>query len=204
MPIYELSPTKDAHIEEEPLISSDDLAVGTADPGGNAAPARRRSLLTFSLSSIPTEPGIRQATLHLRCIQAAAGAREVAITPLTATWTESVVSWTHRTILNWWTTPGGDYESFGSPPDYGFDLPTSTGPLKIDLTGLVEEKLAGGELDIIALRTDEVNNIDEARFASREHSTQSWRPKLVVDTYGHLDFERSTRGTARGIARGVA
>lgn len=83
----------------------------------NTLDDRRRSLLKFETSSIPSSAtGIKNAILRLN-VNSLTNAwnhystnGHVAVHRVTSNWTENYTTWSLNTFENPWTTPGGDYD----------------------------------------------------------------------------------------------
>ena len=90
--------------------------IVSGDPGHE-----KRTLVSFNLSSIPTNATIASANLTLTKIGGtAAAARNISVHRLSTNWTENTlngvngdVSWKQRTNGVNWTTQGGDFASAG-------------------------------------------------------------------------------------------
>ena len=168
--------------------------------GNQSNGLRRRGILEFDLSAIPSAALIQSATLTLFCNSAAGSSINVSLHRLNATWgqgtsvgsgnegsggtaTTNDPTWLHRfynTVL--WSAPGGDF------------VPTASATLSVPAVASVAYSWSGSGLvaDIQswvqgaaanagwAIRGDELTSNNVRRFASRETSTPANRPALQV------------------------
>src|SRR5215207_7336532 len=73
-----------------------------------AAPAARRAVIQFDLSSILTGKTIRSAILSLTC-NSSKGAGQVDLYRQIQAWTHTGATWNTYNGVNSWTSAGGDY-----------------------------------------------------------------------------------------------
>lgn len=140
-----------------------------------------RALLRFPLSDIPADACIRTAKMTLRCTTAAASGEAAAWLPLTTRgWVELEATWTDYKHGTPWTTAGGDYNVFGGGL---FNLPVATGDFDItDITAAeIQDAIDDDEyFNVILKRTTEAAPTAWIKFASGEHATTAWRPRLII------------------------
>jgi spore coat protein A len=168
--------------------------------GNQNSGLRRRGVVAFDLSSIPSTAFIQDATVSLYCNSAAGSAIDVALHRLTATWGEGTsagtgnegsggaattndATWLHRfydTVF--WAVPGGD---FVGTPSATLSVPaTASVTYQWTGSGLVSDLQSWVEGTAVnagwVIRGDETSSSNVRRFASRETSTASERPTLQV------------------------
>lgn len=160
----------------------------------------RRGLIYFDLSgSIPKSANITGVTVKLTMSKTAAGATNVSLHKVTASWGEGTsnadanegggasattgdATWVHRFFnTESWANQGGDFSStasatlsIGGVGSYQF---TSTPELVADVQGWVIDSTTNNGWIIIG---DESVNQTAKRFDSRENASPAGRPTLVV------------------------
>jgi len=88
--------------------SSTQLAIGYSASGAWKA----RSLLQFNLSTVPPRSTILDASLSLFVLtQVNPTTHNVSLHQITRDWTETGATWNKYDGVNFWTTPGGDYNT---------------------------------------------------------------------------------------------
>lgn len=149
----------------------------------------RNIFLLFSLASIPVGATSTSATLTLQCVSGEAGATTVSAYDITQTaWTESGLTWNTYDGSNNWGTAGGD---FGSTVRGSFSLPDNTlATYNVSLTASWVQSFFAGNIHI-ALRTPD----GRKDFASSDHTTEAYRPKLVVEYTANTDPSSPTSAT---------
>ncbi len=197
--------------------------------GVQSAGLKRRGVVRFDVSSIPSAALIQEANLQLYCNQAAGAAVNVIVHRGAATWGEGTTqgtgnessggaatvnsaTWLHRFYnATFWATPGGDFApsasaTLSSPATSGFSQ-TWTGPaLTADVQGWVDGTVANAGW---ILRGDEAIGTNTQRFATRETATAANRPALVVKYLpsaptGACCFDDGTCDTLSATACAVA
>jgi hypothetical protein len=160
----------------------------------------RRGLVYFNLSgSIPKNSTISSVTVKLTMSKTAAGATNVSLHKVLASWGEGTsnadanegggatattddATWVHRffNTVNW-TTQGGDFSStpsatlsIGGVGSYQF---VSTPELVADVQGWMNDSTTNNGWIIIG---DESANQTAKRFDSRENASPAGRPTLIV------------------------
>lgn len=164
--------------------------------GNNGGSSPRRSLLQFDLSSIPTGAIINSASVTLELSQTGAGASDVAFHRLLTSWGESTsdapggegggtaaatgdATWLHTSFDNqFWTNPGGDFDSAASSTNNVDVLGSQTWT---GLAGDVQGWLDGdfGNFGWIIIGDESVAGSSSNRFNSRTNA--SGVPTLTVD-----------------------
>lgn len=110
-----LTPTQNALLDEaSPTVNLDDttgMDTIAARPQG-AGTNRLRSLIAFSLTSLPANATVVTATLKLADhVTDELVARIAAIHKITAAWTDGQVTWNNRATATPWTLAGGDFNA---------------------------------------------------------------------------------------------
>jgi len=184
--LYEIDVTNDAFIDSVVLSKqggSQYLNIGVTIGKSTFV---RRSLLRFSLSSLPTGFHVTTAELWMYCTTAAASAAQVdahafeymsgqiIVSPAGVQWVEANVTWNNWDDGNAWSTPGGDFNSSSFASG---NLPTATGDTKlIEGSGLIDYIndfciAYGRSPNFILKRFVEGWPAANAIFASRENVT---------------------------------
>ncbi len=195
-----LTAVKDNTLYEDATGSKSNALGQYIYTGNQNSGLKRRGVVQFDLSSIPSTALIQSVTLSLYCNSAAGSAIDVSLHRLTATWGEgtSVASgnegsggaattndatWLHRFYNTvFWNTAGGDFVATPSatvsvPAVAGVAYPWSgPGPVAD-----VQSWVGGSAVNAgWVIRGDEVTGNNVRRFASRETSTPANRPSLQV------------------------
>jgi len=200
-----LQSSQDTTLYENPT----DLGNGNGEhlfSGRTASGERRRTVIRFSIPTLPADAIITSATLQMSLTRnATAAVNTYSLHRLTADWGEGTsdagdpggngapaqtndATWRHQFFsADLWTTEGGDFDPIPSA--------------QIELTGVARYSIAGGGMitDINQWRDDPASNqgwllqVDETqgnrtarRFASRENAVPADRPVLVIQ-YGFPD-----------------
>ena len=161
---------------------------------------KRRSLIHFSLTSLPAGSTITAATLTLNCnnIAPQSGNSGINIHKVSADWGEATsgnnpqgmgspattndATWSHRFLgSTTWTTPGGDFISSAS----GGAAISQTGVVTIANGGLIDDVQEWANNAANNFGWAIVGNTEGAagnarRFASRNNTTASVRPQLTI------------------------
>jgi hypothetical protein len=148
-----------------------------------AGPQPTRSLLKFDLSPLIGKV-LRTATLELMVTVGSGTSGLLAemafVGPI---WSETGVTWNRYTVTFPWIIPGGDYIV---PAHTIGNIPTATGVWTINASGLLtlcEFAIAGygGGLNIIIKRSAETKTASSVTFASSNHGTFTFRPKIIIN-----------------------
>ncbi len=195
-----LTAIRDTTLYEEPsgALSNgkgDSLFAGSTNNG-----SARRALVAFDLSSIPAGSTVTRADLVLTITRTQTGQQQIAVHRVAASWgegssnaqgnegtgaaaTPSDATWVHRLFdRERWTRPGGDFVAQPSATAAAGGLGRATFPsspgLVADVTAWINTPaqnfgwiLIGGERDTQTAK----------RFASRETTTATDRPQLIVE-----------------------
>ncbi len=100
--------SSDTHLDESrPFINYGSSANMFVDgsPG-----ARERSLVAFSLASLPGDARVLLARTHLNVQGSVGKAILIEAHRVNASWTQGGASWNQRDGTNYWNRPGGDYD----------------------------------------------------------------------------------------------
>lgn len=163
---------------------------------------RRRSLLYWELVGIPAEAHIVSAHVELKRYDGDAETEmPVALYRMTGGWLEGTnctlepgagyapdgATWNLASPGHPWTTPGGDYDTtsnYGHGANGIVDqvtLPKSaSGWYSFDVTQVVRGWRGGNWPNYGLLLRGLSGEYTYHYFASREHTSEAWRPKLVV------------------------
>jgi hypothetical protein len=194
-------PSKDNSLLEDPagtLSGGASSALFLGRLGSNGSNLKRRAVMAFNLSAIPTNAVVTQVSLTLTLLKGNGGDTPVELHRLTQNWGEGTSSggpqggpstpgsatWIHTSYSGaLWNNPGGDFDptasatqvvgSFGAPV---WDS-TASGNLRVanDVQGWISNPASNfGWL----LKGDEVNISTAKEFASRESSFG--QPSLTV------------------------
>ena len=140
---------------------------------------KRRPVMKFDFSSfVPSDATIVRAYLHFTCIAlAGAGSIDYSIHEFTQDFTELGVTWLN-TGTTAWTTPGGD---FGAAVATGFTIvPNSENIIEIPVSVIQNWLDNPSQNHGIVLKQDVEAGNAAISFYTKEHTTQSQKPKLVL------------------------
>ncbi|MFC2001844.1 DNRLRE domain-containing protein [Chloroflexota bacterium] len=180
MPVYTIQPPDmDSYLYQfEPTNnfgSSTSLKVQTRNV------ENIRAVLQFSLAVLPPGGEITAAELQLYYYDKIADpvGRIYRANRLTRTnWVEDEVTWAIYKTGSSWTSPGGDFTAVDHADD---TVPAGYGWMA---WGVLAQVLYAqtNEIDVAFLIHDSSENQEQkaAHFASKEHATTTWRPKLIV------------------------
>ena len=173
------SPDRDVNVDEEaPDANCDDAHITM--PVWGVPDMKKHALIHFDLSSIPSGATIDSATLHLFIYQNIGGTDKTNnIHRITASWTETGVTWNSRDGTTDWDTSGGDYVSTVTAG-------TSTGTMadvwvewdvKTDVQAFVDDTYTNyGWL----IKYETEGGMDGVDYYTREYTEADKRPKLEV------------------------
>ncbi len=152
-----------------------------ADTRIQAEGSQERALLRFEVSAIPAGKTIVAAKLRVYVTSNDTGTSTIrsvleAWTEGTQNGTAGVCNWTQRTAGQAWTTAGAGAPGSASAQIASFQTTGALGPLEIPLPPATVQ----GWVDAPATNFGLVIAGGEASFASREATTASQRPELVV------------------------
>ncbi|MGE5179830.1 MAG: multicopper oxidase domain-containing protein [Bacteroidota bacterium] len=195
-----LTAAKDNTLYEDATGSKSNGAGQYIYTGNQNSGLRRRGVVAFDLSGIPSTAFIENAALSLYCNNAAGSTINVALHRLTATWGEGTsvgsgnegsggtattndATWLHRFYNTvFWATAGGDFVATQSatlsvPAVASTTYQWSGSGLVADVQSWVQGSAVNAGW---VIRGDEASSSNVRRFASRETSTASQRPSLQV------------------------
>ena len=201
--IKTIYPSKDAHI-------CPDIAKGEADflsvAYFSSSGVRCNTLIYFDLSSIPDNAVIQSAYLYLYkkkhyVIESGKTYNNLYIYRVTKYWSESEVTWTHRTSTRAWTNPGGDYATTPQFHFRSYTSETAGKEYKIDITDLVKKWLDGTYPNYGIIIVAEASWTGGIQFYSREYSDAAYRPKLGI-TYSLPSINIQVTPSSIEVAQG--
>lgn len=141
----------------------------------NAVNASAQPLLKFDLASVPAGAHIVSASLSMYAVNGS-GSGNVALHRVTRDWTEAGATWASADGTAAWTTAGGDVH----PSAVATAAFAGTGTwLSWDVTELAD-KWSKGSLPNQGVQVRVPAGISGMTLASSDHSTSSYRPKLVL------------------------
>lgn len=185
---------KDARmVQDQPLDNygvNNQLVIGNIASGDN----RQRTLIAFSLAALPDDAVISSTTLSLYCLMdLSANARTFRVYRQKRAWTEgdkndtedapaSGATWGRYDASNNWQTAGGFGVDDCEQVDIGSRDFTATETLNafkdFALTPVTKAALDWGNGWLLKGDTE---SADAYVFASSDHATAAYHPKLVVD-----------------------
>ncbi|QOJ00203.1 MAG: multicopper oxidase domain-containing protein [Phycisphaeraceae bacterium] len=166
--------------------------------GNLSTGARRRSVVRFDVSGLPSGIEVLDASVELFCSQSQGSAYSLVLHRVVSSWgegssdptgneasgtlpTTNDATWVHRFYPGtMWTTPGGDYQEMvhstavvsGSGAYYAF-----AGPMVVsDVQSWADGEANHGWL----VRGDEATSANGKRFTSRQAGVPAESPRLVV------------------------
>jgi uncharacterized repeat protein (TIGR01451 family) len=162
---YTVTADRDSWINEASVNQNNANATTLRATASTTNTSRTRAVIGFTLPSIPANETITGATLKL--FVTTTGTKPVTVNRLTATWTESGVTWTNFNA------------AFNGIAEASF-TPSSAGAISIDVTALAQGwnngTYANNGLGLIGAAGS------AAIFASSEATTVANRPQLVITT----------------------
>lgn len=195
-----LTSVADNTLYEDPVGATSNSAGQYIYTGNQNNGLKRRGVVRFDVSSIPTAAFVQSASLRLFCNQAAGVPVDVSAHRITATWGEGTsdasgseasgttattndATWLHRFYnTTFWATPGGDFAPAASatlsvPATAGVFQEWSGSAVAADVQGWIDgSTVNAGWL----IRGDETSSTNTRRFASRETVTAADRPALLL------------------------
>lgn len=148
-----------------------------------AAGYRDRAIIRHDFSALDSGITITNATLTLTIAEVDTGSEDVDVCRLTQTaWVETEANWNVYSTGNSWASAGGDFTTTDKATTtvdataaigttYDWDVTALTQWFQANATEIADWLIKG---------TNETDPLMRARFASREHATASYRPKLVI------------------------
>ena len=193
------SGTTDATLAQASPSSNTGNATTCEVDGDDGSGVDKSCLIRWALSGIPSGAVVTAASITLRATDSSANSYDVYA--VERAWTESQATWNRATSSVSWGTPGALAAS-----DRGARIGSVTGSgtrtITLDATGiaLVQRWVNGGVNAGILIAN--ASNTDGLDFASSEHGTASYRPKLSVtystDSGGGTGGAGGSGGTASG------
>jgi hypothetical protein len=163
---YSVTATVDSWINEGSTSQNNGTVTTLRATANGSGAARTRSLITFTLPTIPSNEQIVSATLKLNTTTTST--RTVTVNRLLATWSETTVTWANYATTN-----------FNGTAEATF-TPSAAGSISVDVTSLVQGWYAGTYtnygLGLIGATSS------TAIFSSAEATTATTRPQLVITT----------------------
>lgn len=155
---------------------------------------QKRTLLYFDLSSIPSNAIIDSAYVTLRVVGGSGNRLTCGVYYLTRSWEELTVTWNFP-----WTNPGGDNTQI--IPIEQVDVTNTQIYRTWMLTSTVQSWINGTIINngLLLYGTNSANH--QKYFASREHQTPEYRPRLTIVYRTTLDslWLRANYGTSTTI-----
>ncbi len=185
-PTYDLDIT--ASIDSEIWTNKKDDNYGTCNKIYINRGPQQRGLFQFDLSSIPANAEIVSASLRLQKIGGKNGAHNLSVHRIISEWTEGTggcsdgtkgnVTWNRRTTNTSWSTVGGD---FNSTAEATISV-AGNGTYNWNIKDLTENWVNGTHPNygVLLKFATESGGDEEKDFASRENSTASNRPRLII------------------------
>jgi uncharacterized repeat protein (TIGR01451 family) len=163
-----------AHAGSYSTTATVDSWINQASPNQNngtvttlRATASTRSLIIFTLPTIPSNEQIISATLKLNTTTTSP-THAVTVNRLLATWSETTVTWNNYATTN-----------FNGTAEATF-TPSATGSISVDITSLVQGWYAGTYTNFGLGLIGSASST--AIFSSAEATTATNRPQLVITT----------------------
>ena len=156
--------------------------------GHDGGPGVGRSLIKFDLSSIPSSAVVSSATLTLTPVgDYSSNARTLSVYRCLRAWTEAGATWNKYDGTNAWGTAGADNTtSDRESTAIGTYNQSASGTLNVgkdislDVTKIQEMIRGLFTNNGFVLRVATENN-DAYQWASSDHATAAYRPKLVIE-----------------------
>jgi hypothetical protein len=180
------------------------VANGTTMVVADIAGAFNHVLMSFDISSIPSDATIDDATLILTVTTSFGDRNECTIFRVTQTaWVEAQATWNVYTTGNSWATAGGDYDETVS--DTG--TPPASGDWSFNVINNVTDAVANrsGNLEMILRYTSEGAGTTTTTIASSDNATSGNRPELIInytESSASKPRSRGFRDSSSGRPRG--
>jgi len=181
LPSPSYSGATDATIREASPTTNDGSATTCEADGDDGGGADKSCLLKWTISGIPAGSVVHSASITLQATDGSSNT--YSLYELKRSWSESSVTWNDATSSTAWGTPGAKGTS-----DRGSLLGSVSGSagsktIVLNAAGiaLVQAWVDGTSNNGIIIASS--SNTDGIDFASSEHGTVSYRPKLTI-TYG--------------------
>jgi hypothetical protein len=166
--------------------------------------SRRRAVVQFAVSTIPTDAAVKTATLSLWITTVFGSSRTVGAHLITGSvlWTQGGVTWNSRNGTNNWATAGGDFNATATAAQ---TTGTGTGQKDWVITADVQAWVNGSAVNNGTLMKDTSEGSTDVfgRFASNNNGTTGNRPRLVVSYLLKARDLTATAGNAQVILNWV-
>jgi hypothetical protein len=144
----------------------------------------RRTLVRFDLPN-DLDPGalVVNASLELTVGSNDSFAETIVAHRVTQPWDEALASWVTAADASPWVQPGGDFDAIGSAAATITSATVTGRVVSFDVTEDVVSFIAGNQVNqgwLIKVNAQQGANGDRLRFASREATESSDRPRLVL------------------------
>ncbi|MFL6858879.1 MAG: DNRLRE domain-containing protein [Allosphingosinicella sp.] len=163
---YSVTATDDSWTNEASVNQNNGIVTTLRATASSSNASRTRSLIIFTLPTIPSNEQIVSATLKLNTTTTST--RTVTVNRLLATWSETTVTWSNYGTANFNATAEATF------------TPSAAGSVSVDVTALVQGWYAGTYtnfgLGLIGATSS------TAIFSSAEATTTTTRPQLVITT----------------------
>jgi len=168
--------------------------------GNNIHPDTFRAVISFDLSSIPTDAVITNVELKLHMSRTIAGAEEIALHKINQDWGEGTshapgeegggapstagdATWLHTFFsTDFWISPGGDFDAIVSDTQVvnsiGLYTWSSLGMIS-DVQGWVDD--SSTNFGWLLKNVDETDSATAKRFDTKENRDEDSRPMLSVE-----------------------
>jgi hypothetical protein len=183
----------DTHIRQASTTSNYGNATTCQADGDDGSGTDKYCLIRWALSGIPSGATVTAASITLRVTDSTT--QGYSLYQLNRTWNENQATWNRATSSVTWGSPGA-LASSDRGPVVGSVSGSGTQTVVLNGAGLsmVQSWISGGtNAGIIVAHATNTNGID---FASSEHGTVSYRPRLSI-TY---ETASGTGGTGAGGA----
>lgn len=163
---YSTTATVDSWINEASTNQNNGTVTTLRATASSTNTSRTRSLIIFTLPTIPSNEQIVSATLKLNTTTTST--HSVTVNRLLATWSETTVTWGNYGTAN-----------FNGPAEATF-TPSAAGSTSVDITSLVQGWYAGTYTNFGLGLIGSASST--AIFSSAEATTTTNRPQLVITT----------------------
>jgi len=162
---YTVDTSGDTWINEASTAQNNRSTTTLRATASSTGASRTRSLLAFTLPTIPANETITSAVLRLRVTTVTT--RVVSVHRITGPWTETAATWATMNTF------------FNATSEANF-TPSALATISIDVTALAQGWQAGTSANYGLMLLGATSSA--AQFASKENGTVAYRPQLVITT----------------------